>query len=40
MLAVKAHQHETAGSHPIHRMLQGAIIDPFGHMWRIGKILE
>jgi PhnB protein len=28
------------GSHPISRMLQGSVIDPFGHMWLIGKILE
>ncbi len=28
------------GPHPISRFLQGAVIDPFGHMWLIGKILD
>ena len=28
------------GPEPIRRMLQGAVIDPFGHMWLIGRILE
>jgi uncharacterized glyoxalase superfamily protein PhnB len=28
------------GPRPIRRMLQGTIIDPFGHRWLIGKILE
>jgi hypothetical protein len=28
------------GPKPIKRMLQGAVIDPFGHMWLIGKVLE
>lgn len=37
---VLEHTHETIGPHPIKRMLQGAVIDPFGHMWLIGKILE
>ena len=37
---VREHQHETAGPHPIKRMLQGAVVDPFGHMWLVGKILE
>jgi PhnB protein len=37
---VKEHTHETKGPHPIKRMLQGAVVDPFGHMWLIGKILE
>jgi PhnB protein len=32
--------HDMAGPHPIRRMLQGAVVDPFGHMWLIGKILE
>src|SRR5215470_14248592 len=34
------HQHQTVGPHPIRRMLQGAVTDPFGHLWLIGKILE
>lgn len=37
---VEEHQHTTIGPRPIKRMLQGAILDPFGHMWLIGKILE
>ncbi len=37
---VSEHEHETIGPQPIKRMLQGAIIDPFGHMWLVGKILE
>lgn len=31
---------EMTGPNPIRRILQGAVIDPFGHMWLIGKILE
>src|SRR6266849_727328 len=30
---VSEHQHDTTGPHPIKRMLQGALVDPFGHMW-------
>jgi uncharacterized glyoxalase superfamily protein PhnB len=37
---VQEHTHTTLGSHPIRRMLQGAVVDPFGHMWLVGKILE
>jgi PhnB protein len=37
---VVEHQHETIGPNPIKRMLQGAVLDPFGHIWLIGKILE
>jgi PhnB protein len=37
---VKEHAHATIGPRPINRMLQGAIVDPFGHMWLVGKILE
>ena len=37
---VREHEHTTVGPRPIRRMLQGAIVDPFGHMWLIGKILE
>lgn len=37
---VNEHTHETVGPHPITRMQQGAVIDPFGHLWLIGKILE
>ena len=37
---VEEHEHSTLGPRPIKRMLQGAVTDPFGHMWLIGKILE
>lgn len=37
---VRENTHATAGPNPIKRMLQGAVVDPFGHMWLIGKILE
>jgi len=37
---VLEHAHETMGPKPIKRMLQGALVDPFGHMWLIGRILE
>jgi len=34
------HQYETKGVRPIKRMLQGAVRDPYGHMWLIGCILD
>ncbi len=37
---VVEHKHEMIGPKPIKRMLQGALVDPFGHMWLIGKIVE
>jgi PhnB protein len=37
---VQEHRHTTIGPHPIGRMLQGAVVDPFGHVWLIGKFLE
>jgi PhnB protein len=37
---VEEHTHATLGPHPISRMLQGAVIDPSGHMWLVGKFLE
>ncbi len=37
---VQEHTHKTLGPHPISRMLQGAVVDPFGHIWLVGKILE
>lgn len=37
---VVEHRHETIGPKPIKGILQGAVIDPFGHMWLIGKIVE
>ena len=36
---VQEHNYPTSGPHPIGRMLQGAVVDPFGHMWLIGKFL-
>lgn len=33
-------KYEMAGPRPIKRILQGAVSDPFGHLWLIGKILE
>ena len=36
---VEEHTHTTVGPHPISRMLQGALVDPFGHMWLVGRIL-
>ena len=36
---VEEHEHHVTGPAPIKRMLQGAIVDPFGHMWLIGKFL-
>ena len=37
---VREHTHETTGPHPIKRMLQGSVVDPFGHKWLVGKFLE
>jgi PhnB protein len=37
---VTEHTHATTGVRPIQRMLQGAVLDPFGHLWLIGKILD
>jgi|SRR5271165_2132471 len=36
---VEEHQYATTGPKPLGRMLQGAVVDPFGHMWLIGKFL-
>lgn len=36
---VEEHEHQVTGPKPIKRMLQGAVVDPFGHMWLIGKFL-
>lgn len=36
---VEEHEHDTSGPWPLKRMLQGAVLDPSGHMWLIGKIL-
>ena len=37
---IQEHEHPTRGPKPIRRMLQGAVVDPFGHMWLIGKFLD
>lgn len=37
---VQEHEHQTFGPQPIHRILQGAVLDPFGHLWLIGKFLD
>jgi uncharacterized glyoxalase superfamily protein PhnB len=37
---VEEHKHSMTGPHPIRRILQGGVVDPFGHRWLIGKILE
>ena len=37
---VEEHHHTMSGPEPIRRMLQGAVVDPFGHMWIIGKVFE
>lgn len=31
---------EMKGPVPIKRILQGAVVDPFGHLWLIGKIFD
>jgi len=36
---VDEHNYATTGPRPINRMLQGSVVDPFGHMWLIGKFL-
>ena len=38
---VREREHRLAGSPPgTLRMLQGSVIDPFGHIWLIGKFLD
>jgi PhnB protein len=37
---VEEHEHTVTGPRPISRMLQGAVVDPFGHLWLIGKFLD
>lgn len=36
---VEEHEFDITGAKPIKRILQGAVVDPFGHMWLVGKIL-
>ncbi len=38
--AVVEHSYSTTGPRPIAKMLQGSVVDPFGHLWLIGKFLE
>ena len=33
-------ENEMQGAEPIRRIAQGAVVDPFGHIWLIGKILQ
>ena len=37
---VVEHKYSMSGPRPITKMLQGALVDPFGHLWLIGKVLE
>jgi PhnB protein len=37
---VQMHSHTIVGEVSPMRMLQGGVIDPFGHHWLIGKFLE
>ena len=37
---VEEHEHQTHGERPIGRLLQGAVVDLFGHLWLIGKFLS
>lgn len=34
---VREHSYPTIGPKPIKRMLQGSVVDPFGHMWLLGR---
>jgi len=37
---VEEHTSQGVGPRPIRRMLQGGIVDPFGHNWLPGKVME
>ena len=37
---VQEHQYPVVGPSAFTRMVQSRIVDPFGHIWLIGKILE
>ena len=39
VLSQSEHQCPMEGPPPIQRMLEGSVVDPFGHMWLVGKIL-
>jgi len=34
---VQEYDYPTVGPQPIGKMLQGSVLDPFGHMWLVGK---
>jgi uncharacterized glyoxalase superfamily protein PhnB len=38
--AVQTHSHNIVGQASPMRMLQGGVVDPFGHHWLIGKFVE
>ncbi|HEY3926760.1 MAG TPA: VOC family protein [Candidatus Koribacter sp.] len=38
--AVREHEFETHGPKPFRRMLQGSVLDPYGHIWLVGKFLD
>jgi uncharacterized glyoxalase superfamily protein PhnB len=37
--AVSEHRFEMTGPRPFAGLLQGSVVDPFGHMWLIGKFV-
>ena len=37
---VELREHPVVGSDTPLRLLQGGVIDPFGHVWLIGKFLD
>lgn len=37
---VEQHEYPTTGPRPLGKMLQGAVTDPYGHRWLIGKFLD
>jgi hypothetical protein len=37
---VEERTHATLGPRSSLRMLQGGVVDPFGHVWLIGKFLD
>ena len=39
-IPVEEHTDDRSAPKPIERLLQGALVEPFGHMWLFGKILD
>jgi PhnB protein len=37
---VQEHKYDVVGPKPIGKMLQGSVLDPFGHIWLVGKFLD